>query len=665
MTTSDDPRPAPGAAEDARAFAVAGWPLGLAALGVVAAAAAQAMGFGGPGGGFLAGLGAGVAAGCLSAALFWRALFGRVLSPVAALTARLDALAAGVRAAPTPEVAGAGSAAALARAVDRLRAAAIAASEADQDARQTDAAARAERAEVETTRATVERAQLQALAAVRAAVEALADGDLTHRVPDTLPPDHAPLREALNAAFAGLEDSLARITASAEAVRGASGEIARASDDLSRRTESQAASLEQSAAAIEQITATTRNTAENADRARGVVARARSEAEEGGAIVRRAVAAMTAIEGSSEKIGQIIGLIDEISFQTNLLALNAGVEAARAGEAGKGFAVVASEVRALAQRSADNAREIKGLILSSKEEVEKGVALVGGAGEALGRIIAGVVEIDEVVSEIATSAQEQSTGLQEVNGAVGQMDQFTQQNAAMVEQATSAVRDLSRQTEEFARLLGRFRTATAAPAHHASAATPARHPSPPRRAPAATVTPLRPSVPAAKAPASAARPPAATHAPTRLAAAKDGAKTAPSRPSAAPSAARSLGATRPAATRPVAKPVAARPAGANGVGAQPTRATSEAPKPLPPKPAGPGPATGESRVAKFAEAKAVRDRAAVKSGVGARGPAKAESGSPPASAPSRRPKPEPAAAKRTPRRAAALAKVDHEGWEEF
>jgi methyl-accepting chemotaxis protein len=187
-----------------------------------------------------------------------------------------------------------------------------------------------------------------------------------------------------------------------------------------------------------------------------VVSQAKTDAEHSGAVVREAVSAMAEIETSAQQISQIIGVIDEIAFQTNLLALNAGVEAARAGDAGKGFAVVASEVRALAQRSAEAAKEIKALISASSQQVDKGVNLVGETGKALERIVTQVAQINGVVAEIAASAQEQATGLQQVNTAVNQMDQVTQQNAAMVEESTAASHALAQETEELARLIGRF-----------------------------------------------------------------------------------------------------------------------------------------------------------------------------------------------------------------
>ena len=232
--------------------------------------------------------------------------------------------------------------------------------------------------------------------------------------------------------------------------------IGAAADDLSKRTEQQAASLEETAAALDQITATVRRTAEGAQQASRAVSVARTDAERSGVVVKEAVSAMARIESSARQISQIIGVIDEIAFQTNLLALNAGVEAARAGDAGRGFAVVASEVRALAQRSADAAKEIKSLISASSQEVETGVKLVGDTGDSLSGIVAKVLEISDLVGEIAASAQEQAGGLNEVNAAVNQMDTVTQQNAAMVEESTAASHSLAVETAELTRLVSQF-----------------------------------------------------------------------------------------------------------------------------------------------------------------------------------------------------------------
>jgi methyl-accepting chemotaxis protein len=286
----------------------------------------------------------------------------------------------------------------------------------------------------------------------------LADGDLVQRLTETFAQEYEVLRADYNAAIGQLEQAMREIAVNSGAIRSGSGEIATASDDLSRRTEQQAASLEQTAAALDQITATVRKTAEGADRARQAVGTARADAEQSGQVVARAVAAMTAIEGSSRQISQIIGVIDEIAFQTNLLALNAGVEAARAGDAGRGFAVVASEVRGLAQRSADAAKEIKALILASERQVKSGVELVSETGTALGQIVAQVIDIDTVVTNISASAKEQASALGQVNTAVNQMDQVTQQNAAMVEQSTAAAHGLAQESDALLALVSRFHT---------------------------------------------------------------------------------------------------------------------------------------------------------------------------------------------------------------
>jgi methyl-accepting chemotaxis protein len=284
----------------------------------------------------------------------------------------------------------------------------------------------------------------------------LATGDLVHRIETPFAPKTEKLRIDFNAAVEKLQRTMLSVRATTEAMRAGSGEIATAADDLSRRTEQQAASLEQTAATLDEITATVKTTAQGAVHAQEVVSNAKADADRGGDVVRKAITAMGSIETSSRQITQIIGVIDEIAFQTNLLALNAGVEAARAGDAGRGFAVVASEVRALAQRSAEAAKEIKSLISISSTEVGQGVDLVGETGKALERIVVRVTELNQIVSDIAASAQEESTALHQVNTAVSQMDQVTQQNAAMVEQTTAAAHSLSRETEELWRLVAIF-----------------------------------------------------------------------------------------------------------------------------------------------------------------------------------------------------------------
>ncbi|MBU1378363.1 MAG: methyl-accepting chemotaxis protein [Alphaproteobacteria bacterium] len=314
-----------------------------------------------------------------------------------------------------------------------------------------------ERGRSETDRAAaIAREQEMVVTHVGAGLKRLSDGDLTASIGDDLDGAYAKIRDDFNSASVTLREALTAVLESAGTIRGGSDEIASATDDLSRRTEQQAASLAQTAAALDEITATVKRSAEGARQASGVASGARAQAEHSGEVVREAVAAMRDIQQSSDKITQIIGVIDEIAFQTNLLALNAGVEAARAGEAGRGFAVVASEVRALAQRSAEAAKEIKTLISASSQQVERGVGLVDQTGQALGGIVERVAEIDGLVSEISLSSQEQSTGLSEVNTAVNQMDQVTQQNAAMVEEATAAAAQLRQETGNLTRLAGRF-----------------------------------------------------------------------------------------------------------------------------------------------------------------------------------------------------------------
>jgi len=298
--------------------------------------------------------------------------------------------------------------------------------------------------------------------ALAEALSRLADGDLRHRIEMAFAPALEPVRLDFNRSMDSLETSMASVAARAQAIQTATSEISAAADDLSQRTEHQASSLEETAAALEEITETVKRTAEGAKHATAVVSNAKVDADKSGAVVREAMEAMSGIDKSSKQINQIIGVIDEIAFQTNLLALNAGVEAARAGDAGRGFAVVASEVRALAQRSAEAAKEIKGLISTSTAQVDQGVLLVTQTGEALQRIVAQVVDINGVVTAIAASAQEQSTGLQQINTAVAAMDQVTQKNAAMVEQTTAASHGLANESAELARLIGHYQIRAAA-----------------------------------------------------------------------------------------------------------------------------------------------------------------------------------------------------------
>ena len=331
-----------------------------------------------------------------------------------------------------------------------------------------------ERARHEAERRERMEIQQRAMKIIGDSLSGLAEGDLRARIEGDFPTEFAALQRDFNAAVTRLAETMGAIVGVADQIGTGTGEISNASEDLSRRTEQQAASLEETAAALDQITATVRKSAEGARQARDTVAATREGAEASGLVVRQAVAAMGQIETSSAQIGQIIGVIDEIAFQTNLLALNAGVEAARAGEAGRGFAVVASEVRALAQRSADAAKEIKALIGASAGHVASGVKLVGETGEALERIVTQVGEINGLIVEIAASAEEQSLGLGEVNSAVNQMDQITQQNAAMVEESTAASHALAQETAELNRLMGAFQFATDIRPRVVAAAKPAR-----------------------------------------------------------------------------------------------------------------------------------------------------------------------------------------------
>ena len=285
----------------------------------------------------------------------------------------------------------------------------------------------------------------------------LAKGDVTSRIETRFPPKYETLRHDFNAAVEALGKTLSQVSHATGGIHAGAAEIRQASDDLSRRTEHQAASLQETASAMDEITASVKQAAVDAGRASGAVHNARGEAEQSGLIVHKAINAMTDIERSSSEISEIITVIDAIAFQTNLLALNAGVEAARAGDAGKGFAVVASEVRALAQRSADAARDVKTRILASSKQVDAGVELVSETGKALQNIVGRIGEISALVSGIAAAAEQQATGLQEINTAVSEMDGVTQQNAAMVQQATASTRALSAEAEELARQVSRFK----------------------------------------------------------------------------------------------------------------------------------------------------------------------------------------------------------------
>ncbi|EKN00101.1 methyl-accepting chemotaxis protein, partial [Acidocella sp. MX-AZ02] len=373
-----------------------------------------------------------------------------VSNPLTRLRDAMARLSGGDLAAEVPEMGRKDEVGQMAGAVMVFKQAGLEKQRVEEEARRTAATAEAERAQAAAARE-------QAAAMLAKVVESLADGlerlsvgDLMFRIDQQFSDEYEKLRTDFNKAVATLQQTMQQIAANAQGVRASAGEITQSSDDLARRTEQQAASLEETAAALEEITATVRKSSEGANEARGVVNEAKLDAERSGLVVGETVTAMGGIEESSKKISNIIGVIDEIAFQTNLLALNAGVEAARAGDAGRGFAVVATEVRALAQRSADAAKEIKTLINASGAQVQVGVRLVNETGQALTRIVEQVARLNVLVTDIAGSAQEQATGLAEVNSAVNQMDQVTQQNAAMVEESTAASHSLAAEADELA-----------------------------------------------------------------------------------------------------------------------------------------------------------------------------------------------------------------------
>ncbi|WP_309628648.1 methyl-accepting chemotaxis protein [Brevundimonas sp.] len=394
----------------------------------------------------------GVAIGLVIA--FWATL---AFTPLKTLTGVMEDMVGGDYSAEIPSRSRVDEVGAMAKAVQVFKDAGI-------RSREIEAEAQAARQAVETERLqnrllSEEAAQHQAavVEALAMGLDALSRGDLTVQLTQTFPAHYVKLQQDFNGAISQLRETMAAVVVNVAAIRAGSEEIASASDDLSKRTEQQAASLEETAAALEQITVTVKRTASGSQQAAQAVASARGDAQASGEVVQRAIAAMGQIEKSSAEINQIIGVIDEIAFQTNLLALNAGVEAARAGDAGRGFAVVAQEVRALAQRSAEAAKEIKGLISTSGHQVSQGVTLVGETGETLIRIAEQVAAIDGLVSEISSSAQEQSSSLSQVNTAVNHMDQMVQQNAAMVEEATAASHSLKSEAGELDGLVSRFK----------------------------------------------------------------------------------------------------------------------------------------------------------------------------------------------------------------
>jgi methyl-accepting chemotaxis protein len=417
------------------------------------------------------------------------------------LSTAMTSLASGESDVALPAISGQDEVADMARAVQVFKDNAV-----ERARLEAEALANRSQSEIERERTAAERAkaaeeQAEVVRRLGGGLKDLAGGDLTVRLGEGFSPTYAQIRDDFNDAIDKLKTTVLTVIESAGAIKTGAQEISAASDDLSRRTEQQAASLEQTAATLSEVTSTVKKSAEGTSHARQVVTAADADAKESAAVVGQAVEAMSAIAKSSQQISQIIGVIDEIAFQTNLLALNAGVEAARAGEAGRGFAVVASEVRALAQRSAQAAKEIKALISDSAGQVEAGVKLVAETGRSLERIMTQVTEINAVVGDIAAGAQEQSTALQETNTAIEQMNLVTQQNAAMVEQSTAAGHSLSEESSRLAQLVGQFQVGRPAGdealRHELMAAAPhafrQRDKTPRASAPAAAATRLAPA----------------------------------------------------------------------------------------------------------------------------------------------------------------------------
>ncbi|QDX29459.1 methyl-accepting chemotaxis protein [Dickeya poaceiphila] len=304
---------------------------------------------------------------------------------------------------------------------------------------------------------------VRSLAQAQAAAEAVANGDLTY-------PINASGRDEITTVLntlSHMQDSLGRIVMQvrhgSESVKVASGEIALGNHDLSARTESQASALEQTAASMEQLSATVKQNADNARQANQLAQTASQVAEQGGSVVTQVVDTMREINDSAQRIADIIGVIDGIAFQTNILALNAAVEAARAGEQGRGFSVVAGEVRALAQRSAESAREIKALISTSVERIESGSTLADNAGHTMLEVVNSIRRVTDIMGEISSASHEQSSGVSQVGEAVVSMERTTQQNAALVEEMAAAASSLSSQAEELVQAVGVFQLSARAP----------------------------------------------------------------------------------------------------------------------------------------------------------------------------------------------------------
>jgi methyl-accepting chemotaxis protein len=395
--------------------------------------------------------------------------------PIIGMTTIMRSLAEGNTGVRVPDIGRKDEIGAMAAAVEVFRSNAVANTRLELEAREQRQLSESERNKRLLEDHARAEAMTEATAGLARGLAQLADGNLTVQLSSPFAPEFETLRSDFNRAVSQLSETLAAVSQSTDSIDDGSREISQSTNDLSRRTEQQAASLEETAAALDQITVNVSNASKRAEEARTAAADATASAEHSGKVVANAVGAMGRIEQSSSQIANIIGVIDEIAFQTNLLALNAGVEAARAGEAGKGFAVVAQEVRELAQRSAQAANEIKDLIRTSTDEVSTGVKLVSETGEALKTIESFIINVNQHMNAIATSAREQSVGLSEVNTAVNQMDQVTQQNAAMVEETSAASATLATESTRLRELIGRFDLGGAGPRRIGAANAAPRH----------------------------------------------------------------------------------------------------------------------------------------------------------------------------------------------
>jgi len=319
---------------------------------------------------------------------------------------------------------------------------------------------------------------------VNRVVEALANGDLTASMQGDFYGEFATLRDQLNNSMSTLGTMVNQISQASETINSAAYDISEGNSNLNTRTQEQSSALEETASSLEELTATVKQNANNANQANQLAAGARDAAEKGGQVVGEAVSAMSAITDSSKKVADIIGVIEQIAFQTNMLALNAAVEAARAGDQGRGFAVVAAEVRTLAQRSASAAKEIKALIQDSNEKVEQGAKLVNRSGETLTAIVTSVKKVSDIIGEIDAASEQQASGIDQINSAIAQMDKNTQQNAAMVEEATAAAESMTEQSRSLTELVRFFKVGDSAD----RAAAPGKKPA---AAPQKARTPMR------------------------------------------------------------------------------------------------------------------------------------------------------------------------------